>query len=416
MAYAYAFDSTHVGNFRFSRSDYEIVQRALCLLRDDLGVWNSRALEHGAVGRPYESEVTDLSQMIEWADEELLKPGPDIVVSGISVGSLRYIKAALVLMIRTRERDRREKAGQGWPGGALRSLDGGIDRVRRLAERINYEPSDVLWETTPKEEGSAGAGAVKITEWDVFLSHASEDKEDFARPLAQGLRERGLKVWFDEFTLAVGDSLRRSIDRGLAHSRFGVVVISSAFLRKEWPQKELDGLVAREVGGVKVILPVWHKINADQIRRCSPTLADRLAASSESGLDQVISDLVRAIRRDEEVGQIADSIAAPSPAADVRVTLRDLGRTERFVIENLGPAIARDVHFEIDTRGLKELPLIKSDCREKLPIEILRPGARVELIAALSFGTGTVFRAKWWWREENGYVEQREEKVSLQSW
>jgi hypothetical protein len=133
-------------------------------------------------------------------------------------------------------------------------------------------------------------------EWDVFVSHASEDKEEFARPLAEGLRGHGVKVWFDEFTLTVGDSLRRSIDRGLARSRFGVVVISPDFLRKEWPQRELDGLVAREVDGVKVILPVWHKIGPDEIRAYSPTLADRVAASSNKGLESVISELIRAIR------------------------------------------------------------------------------------------------------------------------
>ena len=70
-------------------------------------------------------------------------------------------------------------------------------------------------------------------EWDVFISHASEDKEGFVRPLAKSLRQRGLRVWYDEFTLKVGDSLRRSIDRGLARSRYGVVVISPNFLRKE---------------------------------------------------------------------------------------------------------------------------------------------------------------------------------------
>ena len=139
-----------------------------------------------------------------------------------------------------------------------------------------------------------------MTRWDVFVSHASEDKEALARPLAEGLRARGLKVWFDEFTLTVGDSLRRSIDRGLAHCRFGVVIISPDFLRKEWPQKEPDGLVAREVDGVKVILPVWHGITAHEIRKRSPLVADRLAASSSCGLDHVISELLRAIRRGEE--------------------------------------------------------------------------------------------------------------------
>jgi len=75
------------------------------------------------------------------------------------------------------------------------------------------------------------------------------------------------------------------------------VVISPDFLRKEWPQKELDGLVAREVDGVKVILPVWHRITREQILSRSPTLADRLAVSSDRGLDYVVTELLRAIER-----------------------------------------------------------------------------------------------------------------------
>jgi TIR domain len=137
----------------------------------------------------------------------------------------------------------------------------------------------------------------EAAEWDVFISHASEDKDDFVRRLAHGLEEKGLKVWFDEFTLTVGDSLRRSIDDGLSRSRFGIVVISPAFLRKDWPQRELDGLVAREIRGVKVILPVWHNITADLVRKYSPTLADRLAVSSNRDLDDVIAQLLRAMEQ-----------------------------------------------------------------------------------------------------------------------
>jgi hypothetical protein len=74
-------------------------------------------------------------------------------------------------------------------------------------------------------------------EWDVFISHASEDKDDFVRPLADHLQQSGLRVWFDEFTLTVGDSLRQSIDRGLAKSRFGIVVISPSFLQKRLASK-----------------------------------------------------------------------------------------------------------------------------------------------------------------------------------
>ncbi len=136
-----------------------------------------------------------------------------------------------------------------------------------------------------------------VPEWDVFISHANEDKEVIARPLAERLIELGLRVWFDEFTLTVGDSLRRSIDHGLASSRFGVVVISPSFVGKEWPQKELDGLVAREIAGVKVILPVWHRITAEEIRKYSPLLSDRIAVSSGDGLEHVVAELMRAIKQ-----------------------------------------------------------------------------------------------------------------------
>jgi len=64
---------------------------------------------------------------------------------------------------------------------------------------------------------------------DVFVSHAWEDKEEIAGPLAETLRRKGLRVWYDEFTLTVGDSLCRSIDRGLAQSRYGIIILSPHF-------------------------------------------------------------------------------------------------------------------------------------------------------------------------------------------
>lgn len=133
-------------------------------------------------------------------------------------------------------------------------------------------------------------------DWDVFISHAWEDKEEIARPLAEALRRKGLRVWYDEFALSLGDSLRRSIDRGLAQSKYGVVILSPHFFAKEWPQKELDGLAAREVSGEKVILPIWHNITADQIGAYLPTLADRVAVSSDRGLEHVVEELLRVIK------------------------------------------------------------------------------------------------------------------------
>jgi hypothetical protein len=117
--------------------------------------------------------------------------------------------------------------------------------------------------------------------WDVFISHASEDKESIARPLADALAKFGLNVWYDEFTLQLGDSLSRSIDRGLAESEYGIVILSPAFLAKAWPERELRGLVAREIRSKKVILPIWHHLTRDDVLRYSPPLADVYALSSE---------------------------------------------------------------------------------------------------------------------------------------
>ena len=131
--------------------------------------------------------------------------------------------------------------------------------------------------------------------WDVFISHAHEDKEPFVRELSKALQAAGLKVWYEEFTLRVGDRLRRSIDDGLATSRYGVVVLSPHFFAKHWPQIELDGLAGREVMGQNVILPVWHGIDANGVRRFSPTLADRVAVSSTLGVEAVKRELLRVI-------------------------------------------------------------------------------------------------------------------------
>lgn len=132
---------------------------------------------------------------------------------------------------------------------------------------------------------------------DFFISHASEDKDSFVRELAQALQNKGAKVWYDEFTLKVGDSLRRNIDRGLANSRFGIVVLSEHFFRKEWTNKELDGLVALEVQGQTRILPIWHKVSKDEVARYSPTLADKVALNSSlKSIEEIATELLGLLR------------------------------------------------------------------------------------------------------------------------
>ena len=129
--------------------------------------------------------------------------------------------------------------------------------------------------------------------YDVFICHASEDKESFVRPLAEALRNRNVAVWYDDFELKLGDSIRRALDRGLRECRFGLVVLSSAFFDKRWPQYELDALAQREMRGQdKVLLPVWHGVTHDAIMQYSPALADRRAASSANGLLSVVDEVL----------------------------------------------------------------------------------------------------------------------------
>jgi len=135
--------------------------------------------------------------------------------------------------------------------------------------------------------------------WNVFISHASEDKEAVALPLSKGLQDVGVSVWLDSQELKIGDSLREKIDEGLAESEFGIVIISPAFLAKEWPKKELNGLFALEEEGHKVILPVWYNVNKKQIAGYSPILADRLACNWENGVERVVKEIISVIFSDE---------------------------------------------------------------------------------------------------------------------
>ena len=130
--------------------------------------------------------------------------------------------------------------------------------------------------------------------YDFFISHASEDKDSFVRPLAEALLARGARVWYDEFTLKVGDSLRQKIDQGLLQSRYGIVIISRNFISKKWTERELDGLVSLEVDGRSRILPIWHEISKDEVTQYSPTLADKVALNTSLlGIDEIITELAQ---------------------------------------------------------------------------------------------------------------------------
>lgn len=135
-------------------------------------------------------------------------------------------------------------------------------------------------------------------DYDVFISHASPDKDEVVRPLATLLREGGLEVWYDEFTLRVGDSLRRRIDQGIRSARFGIVVFSPAFLKgRPWTEHELDGLVNGYIYNRQVLLPIWHGVDGEQVADYSPSLADKVALSTaDATLEEIAQELLEQIR------------------------------------------------------------------------------------------------------------------------
>ncbi len=138
---------------------------------------------------------------------------------------------------------------------------------------------------------------------DFFISHASEDKDSIARPLALALKDRGYDVWYDEFSLKLGDSLRESIDNGLATSRYGIVILSPDFIKKNWTREELDGLMAIQTAtGEKRILPVWHHITSADLLEFSPMLAGKFGIPTNSGFNNVIESVIEVINgRDANV-------------------------------------------------------------------------------------------------------------------
>ena len=133
--------------------------------------------------------------------------------------------------------------------------------------------------------------------YDVFISHASDDKDSIVRSLAEALQGKGLKVWYDEFTLRIGDSLRRKIDAGLARSRVGLVVISPSFINKGWTNYELDGIVTRSVSGEQILLPIWHDITKQQVMDFSPSLADKVARSTATHtVEEIAQEIFELLR------------------------------------------------------------------------------------------------------------------------
>ena len=137
----------------------------------------------------------------------------------------------------------------------------------------------------------------------------------------------GVLVWYDDFALGVGDSLSRSIDKGLSESEFGLVVLSPDFLRKDWTEYELRGLVAKEIGNRKVILPIWHNLTREQLLAYSPPLADKIALKSNgASIVQTACRIISVVRPDlfEKIQRRAAFFAAERKAPTIMYAVAKL--------------------------------------------------------------------------------------------
>lgn len=173
--------------------------------------------------------------------------------------------------------------------------------------------------------------------YDAFISHASEDKDPIARPLAMSLQDFGIDVWYDEFELSVGDNLRRSIDAGLTESDVGIVVLSETFFGKKWTEYELDALVKRQLSEGDTILPLWYQIDADDITSYSPALSNLYAIEvTKQNIPSVAQQL------HEEITTAEPQIASAAEIEDYLEIIQneiiggDLGRIDDFFEENKG--------------------------------------------------------------------------------
>lgn len=218
-------------------------------------------------------------------------------------------------------------------------------------------------------------------EWDFFISHASEDKEEIAKPLAEALQSIGFKVWYDEFTLKLGDSLNQTINPGLASSKRGIAILSNSFLAKNWTRNELNALVAQEMAsGEPKILPILHNITNQELREHFPTLVDKKNISSSEGLEEVIRAIIRAV---EDTLPLPEWLPSPAhdilfitnvPAAFQQISEFKTWTFSEEEIKNLWETLwALDIKTRTRLRTLTNSSTILDTLRKIYTEELLRP-------------------------------------------
>lgn len=201
-----------------------------------------------------------------------------------------------------KKRDRDAQRAAREEKAKLARLESRVANVSATMDRVVRDPVQLIEVRVPIEPEDDVLGGQT---WDVFLSHASEDKEDVAVPLRDALTALGVTVWLDKSEMRIGSSLRRKIDEGIRSSRFGIAVLSASFFRKGWTNQELDGLVTKSIAGdQQSLLPIWHGVTHADVRQFSPTLADRVALNTAEleieAIAEQIADVVLSAKASQQ--------------------------------------------------------------------------------------------------------------------
>lgn len=158
---------------------------------------------------------------------------------------------------------------------------------------ILYTPAEIRT-LTPVRENVEKRSAVPDLR-DVFLCHAWDDRKSEAKELHDSLEAKGVTVWFSEKDVLLGSSLLREIDKGLARSRVGIVLVTPSFLKRIKGEgiadKELSALLARDL-----LIPIVHNTTFEDLREVSPLLGSRSGLSTiEDSMEDVVSKIAELV-------------------------------------------------------------------------------------------------------------------------
>lgn len=228
-----------------------------------------------------------LNQISTWQKEESRKATESANI-GKKISEKRtkrndaYKKMQKAQQDEEKKKDKQMKSMQASYENRVRELTNQLSAKTIIPERIHtYVESD--------------------EEYDVFVSHAWEDKEDFVEDFVAELEKLDIKVWYDKQRIKWGDSMRARIDNGLKKSKFGIAVISPDYIAdgKYWTKAELDGLFQLESINGKTLLPIWHNITKQQVINYSPIIANKKAMTTASMTAEEIAKEMQSLLSDE---------------------------------------------------------------------------------------------------------------------